>query len=209
MAEQSSDFLPDIMAIYSGGEIKIDDYITIYQPTIRQIIEYGENRFWTLVHQVCGNTTSMRVMLWQAGINWNKISDWDLFISMIRSIRQEDSEILFGDLDFTKFVPVPIIEEEEEELEQEKDEKDKKEKKPKVILIHFENPEIQIDEEKYNKIMSYLRIMCNFQPKKEFTKSKLTAESIIEEEIQNARAQERVNAAKGIKPKWQPSILFL
>lgn len=204
--QEASNELPDILQVYFGGDIQIDDFILMHHPTIGEIVEYGETRFWSTFHQFCGNTTSMRVPLWKAGINWNKITDWELFASLCRLMPVEDTKIVFGDFDFQKLSPVEVTSETENEKELTSEEK--KDIKPEIVLIDMDNPDVQINEAKYHKIMSYLRVMIHYFPKNEFTKSKLLAESIIDEELMNARAQQQVNESKGIKPKWRPSILF-
>ena len=174
----------DILKIYFGDEIKVDDFITIHQPTIGEILDYGEFEFWGLANQLCGNTTSMRLPLWEAGIDWCEISDYELFISFATSLPLEKTQIFFGDLDFTKFRGI--------------------QKEDKIILINEDNPEIQIDEDTYNVIVGYLRIICNIYPKVEKAKGKFTKESIIEEE----RMNQEIEAKKHAKDKWQPSLLF-
>lgn len=53
----------DILPIYFGDPIKIDEFITIKQPTIGQILEFGEKKFWQVANQLCANPTSMRLAL--------------------------------------------------------------------------------------------------------------------------------------------------
>lgn len=213
MEPLDSEFLPDILDIYLGGDIEIAKGIVIHQPTIGEIFKFGENEFWQFVHTFCANTTSMRTILWGIGINWNKISDWEMF-QMFMSIgffQKEALDLVFvGSLDISKFKAIEISFDDESK-EEETDSNKKSETKDgnkAIVFVNEDDPEIQINEEVYDKLMSYLRVMYSFNPKREFTKSKLTAQAIIEEEIANAKAQERVNKMKGKKPKWKPSILF-
>jgi len=37
------------------------------------------------------------------GVDWNKITSYDLFMSTITGINKEVSDLLFGDLDFSGF----------------------------------------------------------------------------------------------------------
>jgi len=46
------------------------------------------------------NPTSCRVKLWDSGIDWNKISEWELFLSTYKTLIEYDTSIVFGDLDF-------------------------------------------------------------------------------------------------------------
>ena len=42
----------DVLRIYFGDPIKIDESITIYQPTIGDILDFGEKEFWHIANQV-------------------------------------------------------------------------------------------------------------------------------------------------------------
>lgn len=184
LVQQNSNNDYDIMKIYFGDPIEIDKNIIINQPTIGQIIEFGETEFWSIASRLCGNPTSMRLPLWRAGIDWNKISEYDLFLLLYKTFVKEKTSIFFGDLDFTKLVPIKNGE--------------------TYILIDPDKPELQIDETIYQKIVGYLRIIVNIHPKTEKTKSKATKEAIIYEEEMAIKN----DARKHKNDKWRQSILF-
>lgn len=182
----------DVLKVYFGDPIQIDDDIVLYQPTIGDIVEYGEVEFWYLANQLCSNPTSMRLSLWDAGIDWTKMKDFDLFISIISAIDKDKSKLIFGDLDLQQFKPVLV-----------KD-KDNEEDEGKPVLIYLPNPIIQIDEAKYERIVGYLRTMFNIHPKVEKAKDKLTKQWLIDEERTKI-----INEAKFKKnTEWKPSVLF-
>lgn len=180
----------DVLKVYFGDPIQIDEKIVIHQPTIGQIVDFGELKFWVLANRICANPTSMRLELWDAGIDWCTISDFDLFISIIATINKEESELLFGDLEMNLFRPIVIKTEGGEE---------------KPVLIYLPDPSIQIDENLYKNMVGYLRIMFNVHPKVEKAKGQLTKEWMINEE-RIAIENEKKNKAKN--DKWKPSVLF-
>ena len=73
----------DDLKIYRGSDIYITDKIKIKQPTIGQIEEFGEQRYFSAVL----NLTSVGVdLIWhltEMGIDFTKISDYDLFLKVI------------------------------------------------------------------------------------------------------------------------------
>ena len=169
------------LQLYFGDPFIINDKIQIFQPTIGDILEYdkqyGESEFWGMLNVFIGNTTSYRLLLWDMGVDWNEISDFQLFSLLIKTINHEQSKIITGDIDFSTFdmytKQLPPKEGEEET-----------ESKTEMILY---NPEldIEINEDTYETIALYIRTMFNMFPKREFAKGKTTKEWIIEEERMN------------------------
>lgn len=171
--------------MFFGFPYQLTEEISIRQPTVGDIVEFGEDRFWSFVTRFAGNTTALRVALWDVGIDWNKITDWQLFVSQIQTYEKEETQIFFGDqLDFTRFTPVsvPVLKEEEGEEETEP--------KTEIILVNADNPEIQLNEEIYSRMVQFIRMATGYNPKVEKAKGKLTKQSIIDEEKMNARIRQ-------------------
>lgn len=181
----NNDYKYDILKMYFGDDYWVTDKIVIHQPTIGEIIEYGESDFWSISSILCANTTSMRLSLWKNGIDWNKISDFDLFVDIIGRLDIEHTKIFFKQLDFTKFRSVTTDEN-------------------KIVLVYMPDPIIQIDEEIYNKIIGYLRNMLDIHPKVEKARGKATKESLIWEDEKNLE----IELKKQQKSNWKKSILF-
>lgn len=180
-----NEFKYDVLKMYFGEDYWVTDYICIKQPTIQDIIDYGESDFWSVVTLLCANPTQMRLQLWDIGLNWNKMSDYDLFKILILNLPQSKTSILFGDLDFTKFRAIHTDDEQ-------------------VVLISTQDPLIQIDEEIYNRLVGYLRVMFDIHPKVEKAKNKSTMEAIIDEERMNLNNELK----KQKKSNWKKSVLF-
>ena len=148
--------------VYDGGEIKI------IQPTIGDILYFGERNFYSMLHIFIANTTSYRLQLWNMGVDWNKISDYELFCMLIKSLDVESTKVLFGELDFTLF-----------------DLYSKKEDNTEVITLYNKEQQVEIDENTYKCIAEYLRLMFNIYPKVEKAKNKATKEAMIWEDEMN------------------------
>lgn len=163
--------LPNIdpLQLYLGEPYVITDKIIIKQPTIGQIIRTGEQKIYSAVHVFVANTTMYRLLLWTIGVDWNKITDFDLFQMLVPSLKQEDTAFLFGDLDFSK------LQRYQKQLDD----------KTTVVLYDPEN-DIEIDENTYNQIANYVRNMFNIFPKVEKAKGKTTKEWMIQEDRENA-----------------------
>ncbi len=177
----------DILKLYLGYDYVVCDGFVIHQPTIGEIVEYGESEFWAMVSLFCSNPTSMRLPLWENGIDWNDISDFELFIILVSSLTPDRTGIIFGDIDFSQFRVVS----------------DSK-KQDGLVMVYMPDPTIQLDENMYNNIVGYLRIMFDIHPKVEKAKGKTTKEMIIWEEEQNLKR----SLEKQKNKKWKPSTLF-
>lgn len=74
----------DDLKIYRGSDIRITDKITVIQPTIDQIIEFGEKRYFSAVHCLTGVGADFKWQLWDYyGIDYTQIEDYELFKKMI------------------------------------------------------------------------------------------------------------------------------
>lgn len=73
----------DELKIYRGKDIKINDKIIITQPTLDQIEEFGERRYFSAIHTLVSVGADMKWQLWDIGQDYTKINDYDLFIKLI------------------------------------------------------------------------------------------------------------------------------
>ena len=156
---------------YDGGEIEF------LQPSIGNILYYGEKEFYSMLNVFISNTTSYRLQLWNMGVDWNKISDYELFCILIKSLDVESTKILFGDLDFRLF---DMYKKEIEGVE--------------IVTLYNKKQQVEIDENTYKCIAEYLRLMFNIYPKVEKAKNKVTKEAMIwEDEMNLANSKKESN----------------
>ena len=111
---------------YEGGEIEV------LQPTIGNILNFGERNFYSMLNVFIANTTSYRLQLWSMGEDWNKISDYELFCMLIKSLDVESTKVLFGELDFRLF-----------------DLYSKKIDDTEVVTLYNKEQQVEIDENTY------------------------------------------------------------
>lgn len=194
--EPQIDFRFDKLKIFFGEPFEVNEYITIHQPSIGEILEFGEKKIFSTVVAFTGNTTMYRLQLWDLGVDWNKITNFDLFCMLVPNIPQSETSLLFGDLDFTKF-KIYYKTRAPEDIPSEYDEEGNKraewELKPESVLYDAEN-DYMIDEVLYLQIREYLREVFDQHPKDEFARGKFTKESMIEEERTKLMIAERKRA---------------
>lgn len=177
----------DELKMYFGEDYWVTNKIKISQPTIGDILNYGDIKFYSMINTLCANTTTFRLDLWKKGIDWNKISDFSLFSSIIKGYTPENTSLIFGDLNLSWFETIPnsnvLVYIPRDEVGQ-------------VIPFDYEDP-IIIDEFVYTRMVKYIRIMFNINPKVEFAKNKATKEAIIWEDEMNLKEDEKKKSNKG------------
>ncbi|WP_156882342.1 hypothetical protein [Lacrimispora indolis] len=94
----------DELKIYRGEDYVISNHIRLHQPTLSEICDYGEERYYSMIYQLTATPQSMKFQLWDSGVDYTTITAYQLFYSLIVGMYlKEQTSILFGDLDFTKF----------------------------------------------------------------------------------------------------------
>ena len=154
----------DELQLYIGDDYVINDHIRVLQPTIRQIAEFGEKEFFSVVHTVTAIPSDMKSQLWDLGIDWMEVDDFELFVMLSQTLTPDRTKLLFGDLDFTKLKPYnhPHVEGE--------------------IVLADKETGVLIDKMIYLRIVSYLRKAFNITPKVEKAANKMTKKILIEED---------------------------
>lgn len=160
--------------------------LVIYEPKIGDILKFGEKEFYKILNIFISHPTQYRVQLWDAGIDWNNITDFELFRSLILGLTPDKTAIIFGDVNFSKFKSVPCDYTDEEKAENEKLISEGKKPLPVPVILMNEEQDIYIDEKVYDKMAEYLRTLFGIFPKVEKAKGRTTKISIIEEEKMEA-----------------------
>lgn len=98
----------DSLAPLTGDTYKITQKVTVRNPTLREIYRYGEQQYFGLVQAICATPADRKVEIWDAmSVYWDKVDEYELFLSTFKAIQQHDTKILFGDMDTASFQPMP------------------------------------------------------------------------------------------------------
>lgn len=153
----------DKLQLYFGEPYVIDipnadGKITLIQPTIGDVIELHEKRYYMTLNSFTANTTSFRLQLWEKNMDWNEMSDFDLFTMLITTAEKEIYQTFLPDIDFSKFglfqKQIPNTDE-------------------KVKVLYDVENKIEINEEVYFHLSQYLRNVFNIFPEEKITKDKI------------------------------------
>ena len=82
MGENSNLLDIDELQMYFGEPFHINDKIAIYIPTIGDIVEFGERKYYGMIHTLTCIPSDMKSQLFDMGIDYEKLSDFELFMML-------------------------------------------------------------------------------------------------------------------------------
>jgi len=156
----------DSLSLYMGDPYVINKHITITQPTIGQIAEYGEKKYYSMVHTLTAIPSDMKWQLTDMGFDYEELEDFQLFQMLAPTLPQEKTSILFGDADFSKLKLI------------------RNPQNDQIVLADRETG-LVIDMLIYEKIVDYLRKVHGLKKKVEHAANKYTKRILIEEDRRN------------------------
>lgn len=99
--------MADELQVFRGKDYSINSDISIHQPTLDEITDYGEQSYFGLVKTLCATPADKKVEIWKVlHIYWDQMDEFELFVSLFRSVKDNDMSILFRDMDFASFQPM-------------------------------------------------------------------------------------------------------
>ncbi|MBP5414290.1 MAG: hypothetical protein ILN61_03475 [Lachnospiraceae bacterium] len=158
--------------VLRGDPIVINEKITLRQPTINEIIDFDEDRFFGIFWSMCSSAYDRPAMFDDMGIDFMTVSDWQYFLSVIQVMDKESTCLIFGDFDFTEFTLQKRVND-REELE---------------YVLYREMDGYIFDESVYNEVIPYVREMINFHHSGKKAANKSTAKLLI---MDDRRARDR------------------
>lgn len=178
----------DELKIYGGKNYYINDDIYIKQPKLGKIKKYGERKYFSMVHTLCSVGADLKWQLDDIGIDYTKISDYELFYSILaRGYSKEDTKILFGNvLDFSQMQIVH-----DDNIDDNV-----------MIQVLDDGKQIRIDRFIYSSVVNILRKMHKIKRNDELPGNEMTRQILIDD----AREEYEENKNKPSKSYLLPLI---
>lgn len=155
----------DELQLYFGEDFIINDMIKIRQPLIGDVISYGEAEYFSMIHTFTAIPSDMKSQLWDMGLDWTEVEDFELFMMLAQTLTPDRTSILFGAFDFSKLRPF------------------RNNQNGDIVLADKDTGTI-VDKMIYLRMMNYLRKLHNITPKVEKAANKLTKRVLIDEDRQ-------------------------
>ncbi len=162
----------DELSLYFGDPYVVNKYITITLPKMGELVKFGERQYYSMVQTLTAIPSEMKSQLWDMGLDWTQLTDFQLFMMMAPTLPQSQTSIIFGDLDFQKLRPFENREND-------------------TIVLRDPETGVTIDELAYGKIHSYLCSAHNLTKKVEKAANEYTKKFMIEEDRQKMAYQKK------------------
>lgn len=170
--------------MYFGYPYIVNEHIAIKLPTVGDIIEYDDVKYYSMIYTMCSIPSDMKSVLFDIGIDYEEISDFDFFRLIGAGFSDEELGIILYD---------PVT---EEPLDLSSFGSYLNNDTGKVCLYNIET-EQTIDELAYIKMIGYLRKAHNIKPKVEKAANKTTKKILIDLDRED-RAKQKDNKNKSI-----------
>lgn len=179
--ESTQEYKFDLLKMYFREDYFVKG-IRIVEPTIGDILNIGESKFYSGLSPFLYNSTSIRVMLWDLPqrIDWCKVKDIEVF-GMLKGIADNDNstiQLLFPDYRIENMQLIQFQNSEEQQF----------------CLYDPEN-DFVLNESEYMEIAEYIRTLLNVHPKVEKAKGKTTKQWMIDEDKMNMAQREEKNTS--------------
>ena len=92
----------DQLKLFAGSPIQISKYVTVRNCKLKEILEFGEEEYWSIVSYICSTSFDHRVFLDDFGIDYLDIDDWNMFLNFRYALDYEKTKIIIPDIDFSK-----------------------------------------------------------------------------------------------------------
>lgn len=169
----------DELKLYFGEDIIVNDYVKIHSPSVGEVVEYGEREYLSTVYLLTAIPSDMKSQLFDIGIDYEEISDFELFYLLTRSLTPDRTRILLYDLDLSKMQLVPNEEN---------------------GLMIMKSEQGIIDELAYNRIAKCLCKIHGIVPKIEHAKNKTTKRILIDLDRQKLAKAAKEEPKSMLKP---------
>ena len=211
----------DDLKIYRGSDIRITDKIVVTQPTIDQIIEFGEKRYFQTVHCLTGVGADFKWQLWDYfnQTDYTTVDDFELFKLMIwkslsskKKIYKELKEhpeqyeeyinkMTEEDWEELLFNPISLVIKNIDFADFEEYESDKSQE----TILYDKEHDITIDRFVYARIVDAVRKIHGFKRNNEIPANEATKMDLIDD----ARDEAMMASQKPYKSVLKPLISAL
>lgn len=168
----------------SSTAIHPDSKIEIRIPRVGEILDYGEEEYYRICQALTAMPMDCMVQLDDAGIDFTKINEYELFFMLFPSIQNSDTSLVFRNLDPSGFIV------------------DRNPKNGEYILRHKENGVI-IDRLVYTQIAATIRKIHHWEQNLKKPADEGTRQYLIE------RARKKMKRKKQYKSQLEALIIAL
>lgn len=153
----------DELQLYFGDPYIINDKLTIFQPKINDIVDFGEGKYFNMLHYLTAIPSDMKAQLFDMGLDYEHVSDFELFLMLAPTLPQNLTYPLLGDVDLSQLKMYRNIDNDQ-------------------IYLGNKETGLKIDIIIYERMVNYLRKLHGLKKKVERAVNARTKQVLIEED---------------------------
>lgn len=185
------DFQIDELKYSIGGQdFRINEHLTVYVPYVYEVMDFGESLCQSVLNFITQRPYDLAVELDDNGIDYQQITEWDLFSDIITQIPVELTCIYFGKVDFREFIKIPDPE------------------KHINVLVNKRDPSFVIDEVIYRQIVGFLRYIYFLPTKVEYDVGNSIAKKFLLDRMRRKK-QKLLRDYKNGKIKYHSTLALM
>lgn len=89
------------LRLYRGDPLVINSHISVRNPRVGDIADVGEENYYRALYRLIATPSDMMAQLDKIGVDWEQISDFDLFLLLHWGFTKDVTSVFFGDLDIS------------------------------------------------------------------------------------------------------------
>lgn len=94
----------DQLRIFRGDDQRLTDTLSVRQPRLGEICNYGEQAYFSLVKTLTATPADRKVEIWDAlHVYWDQVDEFELFKFIFPVLERTDCSILIPNVDFHSF----------------------------------------------------------------------------------------------------------
>ena len=152
----------DELMLIGGGDIQINENIKIHHPTLGEIRDMGESKYYGLISTICATPSDYKSILWDNfEIDYETVSDFEFFIMLWSSLKDVDITVILPEIVVSEFSPVQNTE-------------------TKEVLLYNRSKNIEITESVYLELSEYIRKFHGFEKRVDAAGNETTKKYLID-----------------------------
>ncbi len=85
----------DELKLLKGDDFVIADKIKIHHPTLREICDMGEQRYYASVSTICATPSDYKAILYdEFEVDWEELGEYEFFLMLFSSLKYDDTKLL-------------------------------------------------------------------------------------------------------------------
>ena len=170
--------MPAISMLYRRA-YKINDKISIIIPTVGEIID-NEEEYYSLVSMVTSMPIDLQVQLDDMGIDYTKVTEWDVFLISFNVMKTPDTKLLFGELDLSLFELM-------------------KNEQNQEIVLYDKQDDIVIDRAIHDQMATVLRKIHHLQKNNRKPANEEAKRFMLERERKKQKRKKKAESTSGLE----------